>query len=221
MLQNMNSTDASSIGIKPKHPVIRHLGIQCYQSTWEAMKRFVYERDKTTCDEIWLLEHYPVFTLGQTGKTEHILNRGDIPVVQSDRGGEVTYHGPGQIVAYLMIDWSAKGWHSRSLVDYIESALIELLADLHIPCQNNTSAPGIYTKDGRKIASLGLRMKRQSSYHGLALNVDMDLEPFSRINPCGYQGLKMAQIRDFCPNISLEEVQNMLCKHLTLKLLTQ
>lgn len=215
---SVDATPKAIASPEPNAPIIKQLGIQPYSTIWHAMKQFVSNRTDGTPDEIWILEHQPVFTLGQAGNKEHILNPGSIPIVQSDRGGQVTYHGPGQLIAYLMIDWSARGWHSRSLVNYIEAALIDLLAEFNIPCHAKESAPGIYTEQDRKIASLGLRMKRQSSYHGLALNVNMDLAPFSLINPCGFKGLEMAQLRDFCPDISVPKIASQLSHHLTTKL---
>ncbi len=190
------------------------LGLQEYKTTWEQMKQFVAKRSTDTTDEIWLLQHPPVFTLGQAGKEAHILNPGDIPIVRSDRGGQVTYHGPGQLVAYLMIDVARRGWHSRELVRRIETALINLLASLDISAHSRQDAPGVYTEEGCKIASLGLRIKRQSSYHGLALNVDMDLSPFQRINPCGYAGMAMTHIKAHHPAATLEHVQTALIQQL-------
>ncbi|MGH8505364.1 MAG: lipoyl(octanoyl) transferase LipB [Stenotrophobium sp.] len=177
-----------------RFPVFRHLGRQDYADTYAAMRAFTHARSADTPDEIWLLEHPPVFTQGQAGKPEHLLMPGDIPVVQSDRGGQVTYHGPGQLVGYVLLDLQRLGYGIRSLVTRLEDALIATLAGYDIPAQSNREAPGVYV-NGEKIASLGLRVRNGRTYHGLALNVDMDLEPFSRINPCGYQGLKMTQVK--------------------------
>lgn len=173
----------------------RELGRVPYEPTWHAMQRFTDARDPQTPDEIWLLEHDPVFTQGQAGKAEHLLFPGDIPVVQVDRGGQVTYHGPGQLVAYLMLDVRRLGIGVRDLVTRIERSLIDLLAAHGVRAEARADAPGVYV-DGAKIASLGLRIRNGRSFHGLALNVDMDLEPFRRINPCGYAGLAMTQLRD-------------------------
>ena len=175
--------------------VIRHLGCVAYEPTWHAMQHFTQNRDADTADEIWLLEHPSVFTQGQAGKAEHVLAAGDIPVVQVDRGGQVTYHGPGQLVAYVLVDVRRAGQGVRDLVTSIENSLIDLLAQYDIAAQAKPDAPGVYVGD-KKIASLGLRIRRGCSFHGLALNVDMDLQPFQRINPCGYAGLHMTQLRE-------------------------
>jgi len=180
-------------------PVIRHLGRVGYAESFAAMRAFTDARDATTPDEIWLLEHPPVFTQGQAGKPEHLLLPGDIPVVQADRGGQVTYHGPGQLVGYVLVDLQRIGYGIRSLVTRIEAALVETLASYGISAYADPEAPGVYVGKGiqrSKIGSLGLRVRRHCSYHGLSLNVNMDLEPFSRINPCGYQGLRMSQVRE-------------------------
>lgn len=174
---------------------IRELGLLDYEPTWHAMQRFTDARDPLTADQIWLLQHPPVFTQGQAGKAEHLLLPGDIPVVKVDRGGQVTYHGPGQLVAYLLLDVRRLGFGVRELVSRIEQSLIALLASYGVEALAKPDAPGVYV-DGAKIASLGLRIRNGRSFHGLALNVDMDLEPFRRINPCGYAGLAMTQLRD-------------------------
>ncbi len=175
--------------------VIRHLGCVPYEPTWHAMQNFTQTRDADSPDEIWLLEHPRVFTQGQAGKAEHILAAGDIPVVQVDRGGQVTYHGPGQLVAYILVDVRRAGQGVRDLVSRIENTLIDVLSQYGVAAEAKPDAPGVYVA-GNKIASLGLRIRRGCSFHGLALNVDMDLQPFHRINPCGYAGLKMTQLRD-------------------------
>ncbi|HKM27946.1 MAG TPA: lipoyl(octanoyl) transferase LipB [Thiopseudomonas sp.] len=175
--------------------VIRHLGCVPYEPTWHAMQNFTQARDADSPDEIWLLEHPRVFTQGQAGKAEHILAAGDIPVVQVDRGGQVTYHGPGQLVAYILVDVRRAGQGVRDLVSRIENTLIDVLSQYGVAAEAKPDAPGVYVA-GNKIASLGLRIRRGCSFHGLALNVDMDLQPFHRINPCGYAGLKMTQLRD-------------------------
>ncbi|GLK91838.1 lipoyl(octanoyl) transferase LipB [Pseudomonas turukhanskensis] len=183
----------------------RELGQVPYEPTWHAMQHFTYSRAADTPDEIWLLEHPPVFTQGQAGKAEHVLFPGDIPVVKVDRGGQVTYHGPGQLVAYLMLDVRRSSLGVRELVSRIELSLIELLASYGVQAEAKPDAPGVYV-DGAKIASLGLRIRNGRSFHGLALNVDMDLQPFQRINPCGYAGMAMTQLRDQVGPIEFAEV---------------
>jgi lipoyl synthase len=175
--------------------VIRRLGLAEYEPTWRAMQRFTEERTAVTADEIWLLEHPPVFTLGMNASRTHLLAPGDIPVVQVDRGGQVTYHGPGQLLVYPLIDLKRRGLGIRDFVTALERAVIDLAAEFGISAAGRRSAPGVYV-DGRKLASVGVRVRRGGSYHGLALNVALDLEPFSRINPCGYQGLQMAQLSE-------------------------
>lgn len=179
--------------------VVRHLGLVEYQPTLESMRQLTRERDERTADEIWLLQHPKVFTQGQAGKAEHLLAPGDIPVVQVERGGQVTYHGPGQLVAYLMLDLRRLDLGVRELVTAMEQSLVDLLASYGIEAAPKADAPGVYV-GGDKIASLGLRVSRGCSFHGLALNVDMDMAPFLRINPCGYAGLKMVQMRDLLPS---------------------
>ncbi|MCW8108627.1 lipoyl(octanoyl) transferase LipB [Alteromonas ponticola] len=173
--------------------VIRHLHRQPYLKVWQAMQALTDQRDANTADEIWLVEHEPVFTQGQAGKEEHILMPGDIPVVKVDRGGQVTYHGPGQLVVYLMIDIKRGRLGVRHLVNAMENAVINLLAEYHIQAQAKKDAPGVYVED-KKVCSVGLRIRRGCSFHGLALNVHMDLSPFTRINPCGYAGLEMVDL---------------------------
>lgn len=181
-------------------PLIKQLGLRPYEETFEAMRALTQAREPETADEIWLLEHPRVFTQGQAGKPEHLLMPGDIPVVQSDRGGQVTYHGPGQLVGYFMLDLERLGYGIRSLVTRLENAIIASLAAQNIRASSRRDAPGVYVdgsfdgaQDGAKIASLGLRVRKGRTYHGIAINVNMDLEPFSRINPCGYQGMAMTQ----------------------------
>lgn len=175
--------------------IVRHLGVVEYLPTLEAMRTLTAERDDATPDEIWLLQHPQVFTQGQAGKPEHLLAPGDIPVIQVERGGQVTYHGPGQLVAYLLLDLRRLGFGVRELVTAMEQTLVDVLASYGVEAAPKSDAPGVYVK-GDKIASLGLRVRRGCSFHGLALNVDMDMRPFQRINPCGYAGLKMTQLRD-------------------------
>lgn len=174
--------------------IVRDLGLQDYEPTWRAMREFTDSRDAATPSELWIVEHPPVFTQGQAGKAEHVLAAGDIPVVQTDRGGQVTYHGPGQLVIYLLLSLREAGLGIRRLVTHLEQAVIDALADYGVSAEARRDAPGVYV-DGRKIASLGLRVRRGYTYHGLALNVDNDLEPFARINPCGYAGLQVTSTR--------------------------
>lgn len=173
---------------------IRHLGKQDYESVWHAMQHYTDTRDSESHDELWIVEHPPVFTQGQAGKSEHILNAGDIPVIQVDRGGQVTYHGPGQLVVYPLLDIKRSKVGVRQLVTHIEQSIVDMLAKYGINAYAKADAPGVYV-DERKIASLGLRIRKGCSFHGLALNVDMDLAPFRRINPCGYAGLEMVQCK--------------------------
>ena len=174
-------------------PVIRHLGQVEYEPTWRAMEKFTLERGPGTPDEIWFLEHLPVFTLGLAGKMEHVLAPGDIPVVHIDRGGQVTYHGPGQLVVYPLIDLRRRKLGVRELVEALENSVIDTLAGYGIDAKGRRDAPGVYV-DARKVCSIGIRVRRGCSYHGIAFNVDMDLSPFQRINPCGYAGLEMTQV---------------------------
>ncbi len=175
--------------------VVKHLGRVAYEATWRAMQEFTAARDEATPDELWVLEHPPVFTLGQAGKREHLLQATDIPVVPIDRGGQITYHGPGQVVIYVLVDLKRRGYGVRELVSRMEQAVIDLLAESGVAAGRKQGAPGVYV-DGAKIAALGLRIKQGRSYHGLALNVDMDLSPFALINPCGYPGMSVTQMRN-------------------------
>lgn len=193
--------------------IIRALGTQPYPETWEAMKAFTADRGPTTTDELWFLEHPRVYTQGQAGKAEHILAPGDIPVIQVDRGGQVTYHGPGQLVVYLLLDLTRRKMGVRDLVTAIEQAIVQCLAGVGIEAAPRSDAPGVYV-NGAKIASLGLRVRRGCSFHGLALNVDMDMEPFARINPCGYAGMPMCQVRDYVPDVDLADISAMLTSSL-------
>lgn len=197
--------------------IVKHLGRADYEATWKAMQDFTARRGPDTPDEIWLLEHPPVFTLGLAGKREHILQITDIPIVPIDRGGQVTYHGPGQIVAYLLLDLKRRGYGVRELVNRMEQAIIDLLADYGIEGTRRDKAPGVYVEE-KKIAALGLRIKHGMSYHGLALNVDMDLTPFSYINPCGYEGLEVTQLRELGVAQSFEAVAERLLDLLQVRL---
>jgi lipoyl(octanoyl) transferase len=173
--------------------VIRRLGRVDYEPTWRSMQRFTDERNAATPDEIWFLEHPPVYTLGMNASTTHVLAPGDIPVVRIDRGGQVTYHGPGQLVVYPLVDLKRAGLGVRDLVTALERSVIDLAGEFGISAECRRGAPGIYVAD-RKLGSVGIRVRRGASYHGLALNVSLDLEPFQRINPCGYEGLQMTQL---------------------------
>jgi len=184
---------------------VRRLGVREYTPVWKEMQAFTLQRNADTPDELWLLEHPAVFTQGMNGKPEHLLAPGDIPVVPVDRGGQVTYHGPGQLVAYAMLDLARRGIGIRRLVDALEQSVIDWLTVQGVAAQARRDAPGVYV-DGAKIAALGLRVKRGCSYHGLAFNVDMELEPFSRINPCGYQGMPVTQLAELGIALSVEEV---------------
>ncbi|MCG6863110.1 MAG: lipoyl(octanoyl) transferase LipB [Chromatiaceae bacterium] len=172
---------------------VRRLGLRDYEPTWQAMQSFTDGRGSDTADELWLLEHPPVYTLGKAGLPEHVLDPGNIPVLQTDRGGQVTYHGPGQLIAYLLLDLQRAGIGIKRLVHLLEQSVVDLLAGYGIESSARADAPGVYVK-GAKIAAIGLRVRRGCTFHGLALNVDMDLEPFTRINPCGYRGLAVTEI---------------------------
>lgn len=193
--------------------IVKKLGRQDYEPVWKAMHKFTDERTEEDADQVWLVEHNPVFTQGQAGKAEHVLNAGDIPVIQSDRGGQVTYHGPGQLVAYFLINIRRKKFGVRDLVTHIENLVINTLKAYNIDSAARPDAPGVYV-DGKKICSLGLRIRRGCSFHGLALNVDMDLSPFLRINPCGYQGMEMAQVSQLGGPSELENVEQQLIQEL-------
>lgn len=194
------------------------LGLAEYQPVFEAMKAFNAERTDSTEDELWVVEHPPVFTQGLAGKSEHLLLNSSIPVVQIDRGGQITYHGPGQLVVYTLIDFKRRKTSVRHIVTALENSIIATLSEYGISAAADPKRPGVYV-NGRKIASLGLRIKNGSVYHGLSLNIDMDLSPFRHINPCGYAGMEMVQMADFlspCP--SLDEVAEKLTAHLTKQL---
>lgn len=193
--------------------LIRNLGLRHYAPISAAMHHFTDTRDETTPDEIWLVEHPPVFTQGQAGKAEHILVPGEIPVVQSDRGGQVTYHGPGQQVVYLMLNLKRRKLGVRDLVTVLEQTVVNTLDELAIVAYPRPDAPGVYVA-GKKICSLGLRIRRGCSFHGLALNINMDLSPFLRINPCGYAGMEMTQVSHFVEKITPADIQPRLVRNL-------
>lgn len=195
-------------------PILRHLNHQPYADTWQAMQAFTQQRSADTPDELWTVEHPPVYTLGLSGKREHLLNIGDIPVVHSDRGGQVTYHGPGQVVIYTLIDIKRLPINIRELVTLLENAMIAALADYGINAQARADAPGVYVQ-GKKIGSIGLRIKNHCSYHGLSLNNAMDLRPFTLINPCGYAGLAMTQLADLGVHVATAEAAALIIDKIT------
>ncbi len=187
---------------------VRRLGLLDYEPVWRAMQKFTDQRDENTADELWLVEHPPVFTQGQAGRAEHILAPGDIPVIQVDRGGQVTYHGPGQIVAYPLIDIGRLEMGVRKLMQGIEQTIIDVLNSYAVDALLLAGSPGVYI-DGVKIAALGLRIRKGKSFHGLSFNIDMDLEPFQRINPCGFEGLQVTNLSAFT-EVSMSEVEDRL-----------
>lgn len=192
----------------------KNLGQREYLETWQDMREFTAKRQANTLDECWLLEHLPVYTQGQAGKAEHLLNPGTIPVVQTDRGGQITYHGPGQVILYLLLDLKRHSLGIKELIRTMELAVIQLLTEHQITGNTKCKAPGVYVQND-KIASLGLRVRRGCTYHGLSLNVNMDLTPFQHINPCGYPNLKVVQMRDFVPSIKSADIAQPLLAHLT------
>ncbi len=194
-------------------PLIRHLGLTDYLTVWQSMKQFTDQRDARTRDELWLTQHNPVYTQGLNGRSEHVLDSGDIPLLQVDRGGQVTYHGPGQLVIYCLLDLKRLGLGIRQLVTAIERAIIALLQDYAIDAYASREAPGVYI-DGAKIAALGLRIRKGCSYHGLSLNLDMDLAPFAGINPCGFRGLEVTQLSHYVTDYTSEQIEQRLCSHL-------
>ena len=189
--------------------IVRYLGLSEYLPVWKAMQTFTEQRTPETIDELWFVEHQPVFTLGRNANEKHLLNPGDIPVIKVDRGGQVTYHGPGQIVAYLLVDIQRKDWGVRQLVTTLENTVIDLLAENNIEAIGRRDAPGVYV-DNAKIASLGLRIRKGKSYHGLSLNVDMDLEPFSRINPCGLEDIEITDTKTLGGPATIEQASEAL-----------
>lgn len=205
------ATSAAPVALQPA--AVRQLGRQPYAPVWRAMQRFTDARGDATRDELWVVEHDPVFTLGQAGKDEHVLAPGDIPVIHVDRGGQVTYHGPGQIVVYPLLDLRRLGIGVREYVCRIEQAIIDTLLEWNIIAVRREGAPGVYVGEA-KIAALGIRVRRGCTFHGLAFNVDMDLEPFQRINPCGYQGLQVTSVLDLGGPSGLAPVQRVLLDEL-------
>ncbi|HAZ0554743.1 lipoyl(octanoyl) transferase LipB [Enterobacter hormaechei] len=192
--------------------LVRHLGLQPYEPVSQAMHDFTDMRDETTPDEIWLVEHLPVFTQGQAGKAEHLLMTGDIPVIQSDRGGQVTYHGPGQQVMYVLLNLKRRKLGVRELVTLLEQTVVNTLAEYGIDAHPRADAPGVYVGE-MKICSLGLRIRKGCSFHGLALNINMDLTPFQRINPCGYAGMEMTQVRQWVDTATPDNIRPVLLKN--------
>lgn len=193
--------------------IVRQYQLEDYQGTWQRMKAFTDERTTDTPDEVWLLQHPPVLTQGQAGKPEHVLNAGDIPIVQTDRGGQVTYHGPGQIVMYVLFDLRRLKIGIRQLVNNLEKTVIQVLADYGVTATARCDAPGVYVNEA-KICSIGLRVKKGCSYHGIAFNIDMDLTPFNRINPCGFKNLAVTQLKNFDPNVDIQTVQTKIVAYL-------
>jgi len=191
-----------------KNLKVKRLGLQDYKKTWASMMNTVLSKSEDDQDEVWLLEHPPVFTLGLGGKEQHIISPGNIPVVRSDRGGQATYHGPGQLVVYFMLNLRRLGWGPKRLINELEELIINLFQEYGIKSSRILGAPGVYV-EGDKIASIGLKIKRGFSYHGISLNIDMDLDPFLRINPCGYEALKVTQLSNF-KQITFQEVQSRL-----------
>ena len=194
--------------------ILRHLGMQNYELTWQAMQLFNLQRDAETPDEFWIVEHFPVYTLGLNGKREHLLNTATIPVINSDRGGQVTYHGPGQLVIYTLLDIKRLNLNVRQLVTALEHSVISVLIDYGIIAKSKVEAPGVYVNDA-KIASIGLRIKKNCSYHGLSMNNDMDLKPFDNINTCGYSGLKVTQLSDLGVRVSSAQLADSVIQALT------
>jgi lipoyl(octanoyl) transferase len=186
-----------------------NLGRSDYQLTWQAMRDFTHQRVPQTADQLWITEHSPIFTQGLNGRAEHVLNRGDIPLLQVDRGGQVTYHGPGQLIIYCLLDLNRLGLGVKGLVAQIEQSIVDLLGNFGIESNTRNGAPGVYV-DQAKIAALGLRIRKGCCYHGLSLNVDMELEPFNRIDPCGYPGLAVTQLRDLGVNVGIDQLGDQL-----------
>lgn len=194
---------------------VKHFGLRDYSEVWQEMLTFTANRNEHTQNELWMLQHNPVFTLGLAGKKEHLLNPGSIPVVQSDRGGQVTYHGPGQLIAYVMYDLQRAGIGVRRMVELLQNSVIDLLQQHGVKAHTLPQAPGVYVNN-KKISALGLRIRHGRSFHGLSLNVDMDLEPFSRINPCGYPQMQLTQIKELGIEASMEDITEQLSRSIQL-----
>jgi len=196
----------------PSTLTVRHPGLTDYESAWQDMRAFTDNRSANTPDELWFLEHPPVFTLGRNGKQEYLHDTGNIPVINTDRGGQVTYHGPGQLIAYALLNIKRRQLGVQSLVQILEQAVIDLLTDYSLSAQRRERAPGVYVDD-RKVAALGLRVRKGCTYHGLSLNVDMDLSPFAMIDPCGYSGLEVTQLRDLGVDATMETISTQFQNH--------
>ena len=214
----MNMALAEKATVQPHRtiaadPAVKFLGTVDYETTWHAMREFTTTRTADTRDEIWLLQHPPTYTQGQAGLPEHLLNACNIPVVKIDRGGQITYHGPGQIVAYLLLDLRRWKINVRELVRLMEQSVIDILAGYNIAAAGRVDAPGVYVGDA-KIAALGLKIKHGCCYHGLSFNIDMDLTPYDFINPCGYKGLRVTQLKDFGIDIPMQQIEQMLARQL-------
>ena len=192
---------------------IKDMGLRNYAETYAAMRNFNNQRQSTTIDQIWLLEHPPVYTLGLSATGEHLLNTGTIPVIKTDRGGQVTYHGPGQLIAYLLIDLNRRPYRVKKLISSMEQSVIDYLREHDIQAERKAGAPGVYIQ-GEKVAALGVRVRQGRTYHGLAFNIDMDLEPFKGVNPCGYAGLRCTQLANIVKNITVAQVKARLPEHL-------
>lgn len=195
-----------------KQMIIKNLGIEPYEKTYQSMHYFTENRDELTADEIWLVEHYPTFTQGKSGKAEHLLHSTLIPVINSNRGGQITYHAPGQQIMYILLDIKRRKISIRQVVTYLENSVISMLKNYTISGYAKSDAPGVYV-DNQKICSLGLHISRGCTLHGLALNIDMDMTPFNDINPCGYAGLKMTQLKDYVAKIDRQEISQLLTHH--------
>ncbi len=207
------------MAVAPATIKLRNLGLVEYRPTWRAMQEFTEQRDEYTPDELWLVEHPPVFTLGKAGKPEHLLTPGEIPVARIDRGGQVTYHGPGQIILYTLIDLHRRKLGVRALVTVLEKSVIVLLREYNIEAIARKDAPGVYLQEnGAKIAAVGLRIRKGCSFHGLSFNMQMDLSPFSRINPCGYEGLQVTQLADLVDSFDPQTVRQQLASHVAQQL---
>jgi len=193
-------------GFDPETLIVRQLGQMDYEPVWRNMQSFTDTRAANTPDELWFLEHPQVFTLGRNGKQEHLHDTGNIPVINTDRGGQVTYHGPGQLIAYTLLNIKRRQLSVQSLVRILEQSVIDLLSDYSLSAQRRERAPGVYI-DNRKVAALGLRIRKGCSFHGLSLNVDMDLSPFAMIDPCGYRGLEVTQLRDLGVAATMETIR--------------
>lgn len=205
----MNAQVYSQSRVKPTGIRIRKLGLREYEPVWREMQAFTHSRNGQSQDELWLVEHPPVYTLGLNGKRQHLLQASNIPVVQVDRGGQITYHGPGQLVLYLLLDLQRKQMGIRDIVNSLEQSVIALLKTYHIDSESRKDAPGVYVQE-KKIAALGLRVRRGCCYHGLSLNVGMDLSPFEYINPCGYPGMSVTQLRDLEVHHSMDQIADQL-----------